>query len=83
MFLPRNVPHAYHFTSPTVDMLTICTPAGMEDFFRAAGRDLSAPRPEGWSVTLEALVEAARAGGQEILGPPPELPRAKVVDTAQ
>jgi quercetin dioxygenase-like cupin family protein len=27
-FLPRNVPHAYRLTSPTVDMLTVCTPAG-------------------------------------------------------
>jgi quercetin dioxygenase-like cupin family protein len=77
VFLPRGVPHAYHFTSPVVDMLTICTPAGMESFFRGAGRDLTTPRPEGWSVTMEALVEAARSGGQEILGPPPELPQRR------
>lgn len=73
MFLPRGIPHAYHFSSPTVDFLTICTPSGMEDFFRGAGRDLTTPRPDGWSVTMEALVGAAMAGGQEILGPPPPL----------
>jgi quercetin dioxygenase-like cupin family protein len=70
VFLPRNVPHAYRFTSPEVDLLTLCTPSGMEHFFRNAGRDLSEPRPDGWEVTLEALVEAAKVGGQEILGPP-------------
>ena len=70
VFLPRDVPHAYRFTSPEVDLLTICTPSGMEDFFRAAGRDVREPRPEGWDVSMGALVAAAVAGGQEILGPP-------------
>jgi quercetin dioxygenase-like cupin family protein len=73
VFLPRNIPHAYRFTSPEVDLLTICTPSGMEDFFRAAGRDLRGPRPEGWEITIPALVEAAKRGGQEILGPPPAM----------
>lgn len=75
VFLPRNVPHAYRITSPEVDLLTLCTPSGMEDFFRGAGRDLGEPRPPGWEVTMAALVEAARAGGQEILGPPPLVER--------
>jgi quercetin dioxygenase-like cupin family protein len=70
VFLPRNVPHAYRFTSPEVDLLTLCTPSGMENFFRGAGRDLAEPRPDGWEVTLDALVGAAQAGGQDILGPP-------------
>jgi quercetin dioxygenase-like cupin family protein len=73
VFLPRDVPHAYHFTSPEVDLLTICTPSGMEDFFRTAGRDLRSPRPDGWEVTMPALIEAATLGGQEILGPPPSV----------
>jgi quercetin dioxygenase-like cupin family protein len=72
MFLPRDVPHAYRFTAPEVDLLTICTPSGMEGFFRGAGRRVTDPRPDGWEVTMEALVAAAVAGGQEILGPPPE-----------
>lgn len=71
VFLPRNVPHAYRFTSPEVDLLTICTPSGMESFFRGAGRALTDPRPDGWEITMEALVTAAAVGGQEILGPPP------------
>jgi len=71
MFLPRNVPHAYRFTSTEVDFLTICTPSGMEDFFRGAGRPWGSVGEPGWEVTTEALVAAAAAGGQEILGPPP------------
>ncbi len=71
MFLPRGVPHAYRFTAPEVDLLTICTPSGMEQFFRTAGRRITDPRPDGWEVTTEALIAAAAEGGQEILGPPP------------
>ena len=69
-FLPRNVPHAYRFTSRTADMLAVCTPAGMEDFFRAAGWDLSRPRPDGWEITPASMAAAAAATGQTILGPP-------------
>lgn len=71
VFLPRDVPHAYRFDAPEVDLLTICTPSGMEGFFRGAGRRVTDPRPDGWEVTMEALAAAAVAGGQEILGPPP------------
>lgn len=71
VFLPRDVPHAYRFDAPEVDLLTICTPSGIEGFFRGAGRRVTDPRPDGWAVTMEALAAAAVAGGQEILGPPP------------
>jgi quercetin dioxygenase-like cupin family protein len=53
-----------------VDMLVVCTPSGMEDFFRAAGWDLSRPRPEGWEITPASMAAAAAATGQTILGPP-------------
>jgi quercetin dioxygenase-like cupin family protein len=69
-FLPRNVPHAYRFTSEDVDMLAVCTPAGTEDFFRAAGWDLSRPKPEGWEITPATMAAAAAATGQTILGRP-------------
>ncbi|MEO5665852.1 MAG: cupin domain-containing protein [Nocardioides sp.] len=71
LFLPRNVPHAYRFVTPDVDLLTICTPSGMENFFRSAGRDVRTPRPDSWGVTMASLAAAAAAGSQEILGPPP------------
>jgi quercetin dioxygenase-like cupin family protein len=69
-FLPRNLPHAYLFTSETVDMLGLCIPAGEEEFFRAAGWDLSQPKPEGWAITPERMAAAAAVTGQTILGPP-------------
>ena len=69
-FLPRDVPHAYRITSPTADMLAISTPAGMEEFFRAAGWDLSHPKPEGWAITPVVLAAAAKEHGQTVLGPP-------------
>ncbi len=69
-FLPRGVPHTYLFTSDTVDMITVCNPAGMEEFFRAAGWDLSNPQPQGWVVDVEAMRCAAQACGQRVLGPP-------------
>jgi quercetin dioxygenase-like cupin family protein len=69
VYLPRNVPHAYRITSDA-DMLTICTPAGAENFFRAAGHDVATAKPEGWTLTPELLASAAAASGVEILGPP-------------
>jgi hypothetical protein len=69
-FLPRNVPHAYRLTSPAVDLIVVCTPSGMEDFFRAAGWDLSRPRPDGWEITPAIMTAAAAATGQTTLGPP-------------
>ena len=70
VFLPRNLPHAYRITSPMADMLMICTPAGIEDFFRRAGRDRAAPHPEGFEVAPERLAEASALSGSTIVGPP-------------
>jgi quercetin dioxygenase-like cupin family protein len=70
VFLPRDIPHAYRFTSPEVDLLTLCTPSGMEGFFRGAGRDLTDGDTDR-EISMADLVAAAVAGGQEILGPPP------------
>lgn len=69
-FLPRNIPHAYRFSSDNVDMLAVATPSGMEGFFRDAGWNRSRPKPAGWAVTPEALGRAAAANGQIVLGPP-------------
>jgi quercetin dioxygenase-like cupin family protein len=70
VFLPRNLPHAYRITSDTVDLLTMCTPGGVEKFFRAAGHDLRNPKPDGWALTPATMARAAAVGGQTILGPP-------------
>jgi quercetin dioxygenase-like cupin family protein len=68
-FLPRGLPHAYRITADA-EMLTICVPAGIEEFFRAAGWDLSEPKPAGWELDAGRLAAAAAASGQKILGPP-------------
>jgi quercetin dioxygenase-like cupin family protein len=69
-FLPRGLPHTYAITSDAAELLTICNPAGMEEFFRAAGWDLARPLPDGWSVDRELLGRAGVAAGQRVLGPP-------------
>lgn len=68
-FLPRSIPHAFRFDAPS-RALILSTPAGQEDFFRAAGWDLSQPKPEGWSISVESLQKAAAAVGTEVVGPP-------------
>jgi quercetin dioxygenase-like cupin family protein len=69
-FLPRGLPHTYRFTSAETELLTVCNPAGMEDFFRAAGWDLATEPPPGWQVDMAELAAAGVATGQRVLGPP-------------
>jgi quercetin dioxygenase-like cupin family protein len=69
-FLPRGLPHTYLLTSDTAELLTVCNPAGMEEFFRAAGWDLANPLPEDWAVDLKSLGKFGEAAGQIVLGPP-------------
>jgi hypothetical protein len=64
------VPHTYLFTSDTVDMMTVCTPAGMEEFFRAVGWNLANPQPQDWAIDMAKMQVAAQACGQHVLGPP-------------
>jgi quercetin dioxygenase-like cupin family protein len=70
VFLPRGLPHTYVLTSDEAELLTICNPAGFEEFLRAAGWDLSSPKPSDWAVDMHALATAAEATGQTVLGPP-------------
>lgn len=69
-FLPRNIPHAYRITADA-HMLTICTPGGLEEFFRTAGHDLSQAKPEGWTITPQSMTAALEPLGGSIVGPPP------------
>lgn len=73
-FIPRGTPHAYAVTSPNARVLILDTPAGHEDFFRAAGRPAETrtlpPAPDG-PPDMGAMAAAAEAAGFEILGPPP------------
>ncbi|MGW1506410.1 cupin domain-containing protein [Streptomyces mirabilis] len=69
-FLPRGLPHTYLFTSDEAELLTVCNPSGMEDFFREAGWDLANPMPEDWAVDIKSLAKIGAAAGQIVLGPP-------------
>ncbi len=69
IYLPRNVAHGYHCLTD-MDLLTLCTPAGLETFFRSAGHDLATPKPARWEYTAAGMGAAAEAAGVEILGPP-------------
>jgi quercetin dioxygenase-like cupin family protein len=73
VFLPKGVPHSYRITSKKADLLMINTPAGIEDMFRAAGRDKSGPplsEGESSRPSLEQVTAAATKFGNVILGPP-------------
>ena len=69
-FLPRDLPHTYRITSDDTRMLTLCTPAGIEGFFRTAGHDLATEKPADWTIGPATLAPAAAAHGITLLGPP-------------
>jgi quercetin dioxygenase-like cupin family protein len=69
-FLPRKLPHAYRVGHRGAHLLTLCTPGGLEGFFRVAGHDLSTAKPAGWAITPERMGAALAVHGGRILGPP-------------
>lgn len=75
---PRDVPHGLAVDSDTARVLTMCTPAGFEHFFRETGEPAGAldlpPAPTGppSDEQVAALAQACAAYGVELLGPPPE-----------
>jgi quercetin dioxygenase-like cupin family protein len=73
---PRGVPHAYRVESDRARWIVINSPAGYEQFVRAASEP--APRaelpPAGRHSDPAALARAAAEQGIEILGPPGMLP---------
>jgi quercetin dioxygenase-like cupin family protein len=70
VFLPRHLPHAVRFDIAS-RALILSTPAGLQEgVFRAAGWDLSRPKPTGWQISPDALREAAEQHGVTVIGPP-------------
>ncbi len=45
VFAPRGVPHTFKIKSPQVRALTICTPAGFEEWFRTMGKPATSLNP--------------------------------------
>ena len=72
---PRGVPHTYR-AETDVRSLLVGTPAGFEQFVRAAGAPAEALTlpPADRPVDPEALARTAAEYGIEILGPPGTLP---------
>lgn len=75
---PRDVPHGIAVDSTAGRVLTMCTPAGFEHFFRQTGEpagSLDLPAPPAGPPSQEqvaALAQACAAFGVQLLGPPPE-----------
>lgn len=75
---PRDVPHGLAVDSEFGRVLTICTPAGFEHFFRQTGEAAASldlpPAPSGppTDEQVAALAQACAAFGVQLLGPPPE-----------
>jgi mannose-6-phosphate isomerase-like protein (cupin superfamily) len=64
VFLPRGVPHSFTVDEDgEVRVLQLCSPPGLEEFFRAWGS-----RP----LDVEAMAEALAPYGVELVGPPPQ-----------
>jgi quercetin dioxygenase-like cupin family protein len=70
VFLPRNVSHSYRITSPTADLLMMCTPGGFEGMFLQAGKPITSPRQSHSEPERDAMVKAADDFGQVVVGPP-------------
>ena len=70
---PRNVPHGFHVDSAEARLLLFFGPAGIEGFFREAGkpaRTLGLPPPGEQFLGKQALTEIAVRYHQEFIGPP-------------
>jgi hypothetical protein len=75
-FAPRGVPHTYRVESDRAPWIVINSPAGFEQFLRAAGEPAPAAGlpPAGRHGDPAQLATAAADQGIEILGPPGMLP---------
>ena len=70
---PRDVPHAFHVDSPEARLLLFFGPAGVEGFFREAGkpaRSLGLPPADEQFPDKQVLMEIGSRHDQEFVGPP-------------
>jgi quercetin dioxygenase-like cupin family protein len=70
LWFPRSVPHAVaNLTDSPCRFLTVVTPGGIEDFFRAQ-RDYLASVPKGALADPAALASVPGADTRTVVGPP-------------
>jgi hypothetical protein len=70
---PRNVAHAFRVDSAEARLLLFFGPAGVEGFFREAGkpaRSVGLPPADEQFIDREALMQIGNRYGQEYVGPP-------------
>lgn len=70
---PRNVGHSFHVDSPEARLLFFFGPAGVEGFFREAGKPARAralPPLDEQFVDRQELIAIASRYGTDIVGPP-------------
>lgn len=70
LWFPRQVPHAVaNLTGHPCRFITVVTPSGIEDFFRAQ-RDYLASLPAGTSADPSRLADVPGAQERSVVGPP-------------
>jgi quercetin dioxygenase-like cupin family protein len=68
-FLPRRLPHAVRYDTAS-RALILSTPAGSQErVFRAAGWDLSQPRPDGWQPGRPGSRCSGRPTARRLISP--------------
>lgn len=75
VFAPAGTPHTFRVESDTARMLTLSTPAGIEEYVRALGEPALwpwlQPPPDGPRVAAERIEAVERRLGLVRHGPPP------------
>jgi quercetin dioxygenase-like cupin family protein len=75
VFAPGGTPHTFRVESDTARVLTLSTPAGIEDMVRGLAEPARwpwlQPPPDGPRVSAERMVEVERQTGMVRHGPPP------------
>ena len=75
VFAPGGTPHTFRVESDTARVLTLSTPAGIEDLVRELAEPAEwpwlQPPPDGPRVPAERIAEVERRTGMVRYGPPP------------
>jgi quercetin dioxygenase-like cupin family protein len=78
VYAPAGMPHSFRVESDTARMLTLSTPAGIEQFARALAEPAQwswlQPPPDGPRVAPERLEAVQREFAMVLHGPPPPPP---------